>query len=129
MIPPKNRDIRSYGGYVDTIGVLSFVFTLVVAGLIAATFYFVYHIHENTKDLPSQRHQPTISLRKNGNAAWTHDEITAILNRVCAAIDSDYPTNKAMKVNFDDAVLHETLKIRGNSKNIIQNTTNIHSIL
>ena len=61
---------------------------------------------------------PQIAREEMRDDFSTNVKYTPTLESLCAPIELDDSTYKAMKINFDDAVLHETLKLKGNSRNI-----------
>ena len=64
------------------------------------------------------RNKSQISMEEMADDFSTYVKYASILETLCAPIQLDDSTYKAMQINFDDAVLHETLKFKGNSKNI-----------
>ena len=56
-------------------------------------------------------------LGENERDCLTYAESDLIFHRVCNAITTDDFTHKAMNTNFDDAILHETLKFNGYLRN------------
>ena len=62
--------------------------------------------------------QPHISLEGIPGDMSTYVQYASILEYHCAPIQLNDPTYMATKINFDNAVLHEMLKFKGNSKNI-----------
>ena len=95
-----------------------FLIAFSVASLIAVIAKLAMYYHEKKKN--SNRLQSQICLGENNKDCLSYAEADLILERVCNAITSDDFTYKAMKTNFDDAVLHETLKFNGNSRNSSQ---------
>ena len=72
--------------------------------------------------------QPHIALEGMPGDLSTYVKYVSILESLCAPIQLNDPTYMATKISFDDAVLHEMLKLKGNSKNIPKHNER-HSIL
>ena len=72
-------------------------------------------IYLATKD--KNRMESQICLRDGEKDCLAYAEAGLMFERVCSAIASDDFTYSAMKTNFDDAILQETLRIIGNSGN------------
>lgn len=107
-----------------------------VNGIIMALWFVGLFIYERHKPKPKpipvkkvrkpgrsvdiiNRNHPQICLGEKAELCMVEiDRYVSMLKRVCDAIELDDPTYKAMMTNFDDAVLHETLRFKGNSKNI-----------
>ena len=74
------------------------------------------------------RNQPNMSMEELTDNFSTFVKYASLLETLCAPIQLDDLTYKTMKINFDDAVLHETLKFKGHSRNIREYKEN-HLIL
>ena len=121
----SNRDV----GGVFLGGLVGLIAWSLVLGVIVGISYLSHLIwvailkekdQNQTTTTDQSRNQPTICLEENGNHCLAFDEYYPVLKKVCNAIDSDDPTFNAMKTNFDNAILHETLKLNGNSKNFLK---------
>ena len=64
------------------------------------------------------RNQAETFLGQTREDFSAHMRYASIVQSLCGAIQLDDLTYRTMKINFDEAVLHETLKFEGNSGNI-----------
>ena len=104
------------------VSIAGFILSQTGKGVTAVEVYYVDRLAsppktESADFYADYRDSPQIGLEKNGKGFLTYAERVSTLKRVCGAIELDDPTYKAMKINFDDAVLYETLKLKGNSRN------------
>ena len=78
--------------------------------IVAVVHLVIYAKKELNRNGPD-----TCIRRQTAQDCLTYEEYNLVFETVCASVDSDDPTYKAMKRNFDDAILHQMLKAKDNS--------------
>ena len=82
------------------------------------TIYFENPPDDSPFGTNKNRNQAETSLGQTREDFSAHMRYASIVQSLCGAIQLDDLTYRTMKINFDEAVLHETLKFKGNSGNI-----------
>ena len=119
-----DEPLRRHGGDITvTFNMLTGILIVGIIHLIVATVHLALYAKKEFS-----RNKPDTCLRKDNKDCLTYDEYKLVFETACSSLDSDDPTYKAMKINFDGAILHETLKCKKNLT-YVPKSNEIHSIL